>query len=96
MVTINKHCCIIGIIALISSCADSRATKKKQDIKRIIPKMTVLEVKSIMGEPDSIFNWPTEPNKFRYMYNSSFGMSDNYYIIFSKIDSIVVSVNDGS
>ena len=58
--------------------------------------MTVHEVNEIMGKPDSTTLFPFDSLRFNFLYYSPVGMSDNFYVFFSKKDSLVVAIGDGS
>jgi hypothetical protein len=96
MVSKNESWLSILIILFLAGCNDQQQERNGRNLKRIKQHMSIVQVKSIMGSPDSILTWPTEDGKFRYLYLAPVGMSDNFYIIFSSQDSTVISTVDGS
>lgn len=81
---------------LLFSCGDSKLAQNKKNLQKVQNGMSIFEIKQIMGEPDKIVSFKSEPNFFRYMYKAPSGSSDNYYIIFSVNDSSVNSINYGN
>lgn len=87
---------LLSVSIFLVSCANSdKENDPFYNLKKVREGMHIKEVDSIMGTPDSIFVDPLNDRLFRYMYNASFGMSDNMYIMFSIDDSTVKSINDG-
>jgi len=90
----NKLVLICALLA-VYSCSDSKTAKNEKNLQKVKRGMVVSEVKQIMGEPDKVVIIKEEPNVFRFMYKAPFGSSDNFYIMFSPLDSTVKSINYG-
>lgn len=78
------------------SCNNPNADKNYEHMQQIKKGMHLEKVLTIMGKPDTIFAEPENSNRIWYMYKSSVGMSDNFYIYISKKDSLVTGVNEGN
>jgi hypothetical protein len=86
----------MSAILFLSSCwGDPKLDKNAKNIREVKVGMTVPSVEKVMGKPDSLVFFPTEPDVFMFMYNVPVGMSDNIYVAFSKTDSTVLRINDG-
>jgi hypothetical protein len=83
-------------LLLLTSCNNPRADKNYVNLRQIKKGMHMNKVIKIMGQPDTIIIEPENTNKLWFMYESSAGMSDNFYIYISKKDSIVEGINDGN
>jgi ABC-type Fe3+-citrate transport system substrate-binding protein len=94
----NKKQCLIGImvITLLCGCANSKQTENDKQLQKVKKGMYTFKVEQIMGEPDKVVVFKSEPGAFRYMYMAPIGSSDNLYIIFSSVDSTVKSINYGN
>lgn len=57
--------------------------------------MKIQEVEEIMGKPDTVLPVFNRPDLFEYQYESPMGMSDDFYIFFSKEDSVITGINNG-
>ncbi len=85
---------IITFLIFVLSCRNKQYYLNYDNLKKVKINMQISEVKEIMGKPDSVCMSNYE-NKIWLMYNSPSGMSDNFYIYFSSVDSTVVCINDG-
>ena len=95
-----KHLIIILLVIVgFSSCdiSEKKAKQNYENLKKVKIGMTMDTVVKIMGDPDTIIIDPykSQDRYYRYLYQSEFGMSDNFYVFFSKEDSLVFSINYG-
>lgn len=80
---------------LFFSCNNSKAIENERNLKRVKIQMKVQQVEEIMGKPDTVLPVFKRPDLFEYKYESPIGMSDDFYIFFSKGDSVVTGINNG-
>lgn len=80
---------------LVLGCSESQESKNHENLKKIKLGMDYNEAISIMGNPTQTEQFKDDSLRFRIAYPSVNGSSDDYYIFFSKKDSIAVAFNDG-
>jgi outer membrane protein assembly factor BamE (lipoprotein component of BamABCDE complex) len=85
----------IVLLISIAACDSPRSEENAENLKQIGVGMRIEEVEKIMGKPAKIIISPYEPNRYDFMYNAPFGMSDNFHIYISREDSTVISINNG-
>ena len=83
------------LIILFSGCSESQESKNYENFKKIKLEMDYNEVINIMGSPMNSAQLNNDTLRFSIAYSSVSGSSDDYYIFFSKRDSIVVAIGDG-
>ena len=86
----NIYCIIVYIF--LSSCTD-KTVRNSKNIGRVKEGMSATEVMAIMGKENREFE--KDSDEFSLEYDAGFGSSDNYYVYFSKHDSLVIGVNRG-
>jgi hypothetical protein len=89
----------IFIMLLILCCLSCKENPKAKanyyNLEKVKEGMHFNEVYSIMGNPDETGVLTPNDSIFGLKYFSPRGMSDNFYIYFSKKDSIVIGINRG-
>ena len=91
----RKILILIGFTVLLYSCL-SEANRNFNNLKKVEIGMTMHQVDSIMkNKPKTIEKAFWDDNLFVYYYNSGFGASDDFSIVFSKRDSLVTSIGFG-
>lgn len=86
---------LIAFIFISVGCNSKKQNQNAENLNKIKIGMNVKEVINIMGKPDTIITDKYNDDIFRYLYISSSGHSDNFYIFFSNQDSIVTRINNG-
>ncbi|MBC9796889.1 hypothetical protein [Sinomicrobium weinanense] len=91
-----KNLIILSIIILFFSACASKADKNFTDLKKNRKGMSNTQVDLIMtNSPKLIKEAFWDKNLYVNYYDSGFGTSDDFKIIFSKKDSLVVSIEYG-
>lgn len=86
---------LFSIFVFFYSCV-SKADTNFENLKKIEKGMTIQQVDSIMiYKPNLREEAFWDKSKFVYYYESGFGSSDDFKIIFSKTDSIVTNIECG-
>jgi hypothetical protein len=89
----------IFIMLLILCCLSCKENPKAKEnyynLEKINKGMHINEVFSIMGRPDDTAVVTSRDTIWGIKYISPSGMSDDFYIYFSKKDSIVIGINRG-
>lgn len=87
---------IISFLLILSlGCSESQENKNYESLKKIKLGMNYDDVINILGAPTNIGQFDHDSLRFSIAYSSVSGSSDDYYIFFSKRDSIVVAIGDG-
>lgn len=86
---LKKHFWIL-LFVFIYSCQHS---ENCDNVKKVRIGMDVENVIDVMGKPDSIIVNFLGNNQFTYMYLTPYGASDNVYVNFSYVDSVVLSAH---
>lgn len=76
----------------------SRKDKNVKNIQRITPEMSMLQVRSVMGEPYRIDTYSIGNDSciVYYYLNNELGASDHYHVTFSNRDKKVVNIDFGT
>jgi hypothetical protein len=93
---INSILSLIFMGALIISCASESGEQNFEDLKKVQQGMKITQVHEIMKNPAlSIEDARWSDSLIVEEYESSFGASDYYKIIYLKVDSTVVEIQWG-
>lgn len=76
----------------------SRKDKNAKNIQRIKPEMSMLQGRSVMGEPYRTDTYSIGNDSFivYYYLNNELGASDHYHVTFSNSDKKVVNIDFGT
>ena len=87
---------IIPLLIALQSCNSERADKNALKIDSIQVGMKTKQIRKIIGKPKYLLEEPlNEDSVIIYVYDSQWGMSDDYRIRVRLKDSTVLSVGKG-
>lgn len=76
-------------------CSENQGDKNYNNLKNIKLGMHYNKVISIMGPPTDSIKFEGDTLRFNLKYQAAIGASDDYFVFFSKKDSLVVAIGDG-
>jgi hypothetical protein len=92
---IMKSIIYVFCLCFLFSCS-SKSDENFEDLKKIKPKMSFIEVRKIMrNKESSVENAYYDDKLLIVRYDSGMGASDDFKIILSKKDSLVISIEFG-
>lgn len=84
--------CALSIAICISQGCTGKYTQNANNIKKVQIGMDKKQVINIMGVPEFIDADTFDKERYSYIYGAPMLYSDNFYIFFSRKDSVVVAI----